>query len=80
MFKGLKGSATKIHMSLSLSHLTSVNCVLDSGVSSETVAVPLKLAESVLFLCDTGYEDQKLFHAKDEKTPTACTKYYGNAK
>ena len=66
VFKVLKGSAAKIHMSLSLSYLAPVNCVVASDVSSETAAVPLKSAESVLFLYDAGYEVQKLFHAIDE--------------
>lgn len=66
VFKGLRGSAAKIHMSLSLLHLAPINSVVTSGTASETANLPLELAFAVLFLCDAGYEDQKLFHAIDE--------------
>lgn len=66
VFKGLRGSSAKIHMSLSLLRLATINSVVTSGTASETANLPLELAFAVLFLCDAGYEDQKLFHAIDE--------------
>ena len=66
VFKGTKGTAAKIHMSLSLSHLAPINSVVTSSTASETANLPLESALAVLFLCDAGYEDQKLFHAIDE--------------
>ena len=86
--KCLKGPAAKIHMSLYLLRLVPINSVVTSGMASETTNLPLESAFAVLFLCDAGYEDQKLFHALDEtkvflslkSTPTVCTKFYGNVK
>lgn len=59
VFKGLRGSSAKIHMSLSLLRLATINSVVTSGTASETANLPLELAFAVLFLCDAGYEDQK---------------------
>ena len=61
VFKGTRGTAAKIHMSLSLSRLAPINSIVTSGTASETAKLPLEFTFAALFICDQAMKTKSFF-------------------